>query len=847
MDRYNFKLVEDKWQNNWDKDKIFQTKIDRSKKKFYCLEMFPYPSGKIHMGHVRNYTIGDVLSRYKMLKGFNVLHPMGWDAFGMPAENAARENNLDPKDWTNKNISNMKNQLKKLGLSIDWGREISTCNEEYYKHQQTFFLELLEKGLVYRKENYVNWDPIDETVLANEQVIDGKGWRSGATVERKKLSQWFFNISKFSQELLDGLDNLEGWPNKVKIMQKNWIGKSFGCEINFQVEGNLPVKNIKCFTTRPDTLFGFSFLALSVDHEIANFYKDSHEFIKFKEECSKTGTTEEAIAVGEKIGFKTNLMAINPLNTEEKVPVYFANFVLMDYGFGAVFGCPAHDQRDYDFAIKYGLKIKTVVKPEGEDDNFKVSEEAYSGPGIIINSNFLNGLKAPEKSVIETIKILEKKNLGKKQINYRLKDWGVSRQRYWGCPIPVAYDDKGKVHPIPKEMLPVKLPENIDISVKGNPLDGQNNWKKITIDGKKYTRETDTLDTFVCSSWYYLRFCSPNENNYGFSKDDIDYWMPVDQYIGGVEHAILHLLYSRFFMRAINYKNENFNITEPFKSLFTQGMVCHETYKDENGNWLSPDEIEKVKNKIVQKKDNNKLVKVGPSESMSKSKKNVIDPEFIIKNYGADSVRLFILSDSPPEKDVQWSEQGMTSSYKFIQKLWILHSEIKKKISIEKSDIIDDEIEKFTNQLIVKFTHNLEKFNYNVIIANMYETYNFLINYIKRKENVKNLKENYKKIIICFSPVIPHFASECLEDFKLHKNIKWPDFDKSALEEEKINFVIQINGRKRAVLKEKKDIEETALLEKVKKDKILEKYLNKKEMKKIIFVKNRLMNILINE
>ena len=415
MDRYNFKEIEKKWQNYWEEKKFFKTEIKENKKKFYCLEMFPYPSGKIHMGHVRNYTIGDVLARYKTLKGFNVLHPMGWDSFGMPAENAARENNLDPKEWTNRNIETMKNQLKKLGLSLDWDREISTCNKDYYKHQQIFFLELLEKGLVYRKENYVNWDPVDETVLANEQVIDGKGWRSGAVVERKKLSQWFFNISKFSQNLLDGLEKLESWPNKVKTMQKNWIGKSFGCEIEFEIEGDLPIKNIKCFTTRPDTLFGFSFLALSVDHEISNFYKTDKEFIKFKEECSKTGTTEEAIAVGDKIGFKTNLLAKNPLNPDQKVPVYFANFVLMDYGFGAVFGCPAHDQRDFDFAKKYKLEINTVVKPYEEDDNFKVSEEAYPGPGKIINSNFLNGFDAPKNSVLETIKILEKKNLGKKK------------------------------------------------------------------------------------------------------------------------------------------------------------------------------------------------------------------------------------------------------------------------------------------------------------------------------------------------------------------------------------------------------------------------------------------------
>ena len=847
MERYNFKEFENKWQKIWENEKVFQTKIDKTKEKFYCLEMFPYPSGKIHMGHVRNYTIGDVLSRYKKLRGFNVLHPMGWDAFGMPAENAARENKLDPKDWTNKNIETMKNQLKKLGLSIDWDREISTCNEDYYKHQQLFFLELYEKGLVYRKENYVNWDPVDQTVLANEQVIDGKGWRSGAIVERKKLSQWFFNISKFSQDLLNGLEELNTWPNKVKTMQKNWIGKSFGCEINFEIEGDLPIKNIKCFTTRPDTLFGFSFLALSVDHEVAAFYKNNKDFIKFKEECSKTGTTEEAIAVGDKIGFKTSLFAKNPLKPGEKVPVYFANFVLMDYGFGAVFGCPGHDQRDFDFAKKYNLEIKTVVKPNNEKNDFKVSKEAYSGPGIIINSEFLDGLDAPKNSVIKTIEILEEKNLGKKQINYRLKDWGVSRQRYWGCPIPIIYDDKGNAKPLPKDLLPVKLPENIDLTVKGNPLDSQKNWKEINIDGKIYTRETDTLDTFVCSSWYYLRFCSPKEQSYGFKKDDIDYWMPVDQYIGGVEHAILHLLYSRFFMRAINHNNKNFNITEPFQSLFTQGMVCHETYKDENNNWLSPEEIEKIDSKAVLKRDKNKLVKIGPSESMSKSKKNVIDPEFIINNYGADSVRLFILSDSPPEKDVQWSDQGMVSSYKFIQKLWTLHKIIKEKIENETSKTLDNEIEKFTNQLIAKITNNLEKFNYNVIIANMYETYNYLSNYIKNKKDLSNLKENYKKILICFNPIIPHFVSECLNEMNMLENIVWPDYDEKALDLEEVNFVIQINGKKRAILNAKKSIRENDLLKLVKENKMINKHLERKNIKKIIFIQNRLMNILTND
>ena len=845
MDRYNFKEIEKKWQNYWENNKFFKTEIKENKKKFYCLEMFPYPSGKIHMGHVRNYTIGDVLARYKILNGFNVLHPMGWDSFGMPAENAARENNLDPKEWTNKNIKTMKNQLKRLGLSLDWDREISTCNKDYYKHQQIFFLELLEKGLVYRKENYVNWDPIDQTVLANEQVIDGKGWRSGAIVERKKLSQWFFNISKFSQDLLDGLEKLEAWPNKVKTMQKNWIGKSFGCEIEFEIEGDLPVKNIKCFTTRPDTLFGFSFLALSIDHEISNFYNENKEFLKFKEECSKTGTTEEAIAVGDKIGFKTNLLAKNPLNPNQKVPVYFANFVLMDYGFGAVFGCPAHDQRDFDFAKKYKLEINTVVKPYEKDDNFKVSKEAYPGPGKIINSKFLNGLDAPKNSVDETIKILEEKKLGKKKINYRLKDWGVSRQRYWGCPIPILYDEKGNATPVATEALPVELPENIDLKVKGNPLDSQNDWKEVVIDGKKFTRETDTLDTFVCSSWYYLRFCSPKEKDYGFNKKDIDYWMPVDQYIGGVEHAILHLLYSRFFMRAINFENQNFEIIEPFQSLFTQGMVCHETYKDEDNNWLSPEEIERVNDKVVNKKNPNLVVKVGPSESMSKSKKNVIDPEDIINTYGADSVRLFILSDSPPEKDVQWSEQGIASSYRFIQKLWILNSSILDEIKKNHPKDFNDDFKKTTNIFINNVTDNLSKFTYNKIIANFHEIHSSVSKLLKKKYSSKTIIDNYKKILICMMPVIPHFANECISLIKDKSVLEWPEVNKQLLIEENINYVVQINGKKRGLIKANRNISEEGIINLIKENVEINKYIKNQELKKKIFVPNKLINIII--
>jgi len=844
VERYNFKKIEDYWQKEWEKNKSFKSKVDKTKKKFYCLEMFPYPSGKIHMGHVRNYTIGDVLARFKALQGYNVLHPMGWDSFGMPAENAARQNNLDPKTWTESNISNMKRQLKKLGLSIDWDREISTCSPEYYKHQQKFFLDLYDKGLVYRKEEYVNWDPIDQTVLANEQVIDGKGWRSGAIVERKKLNQWFFNITKFSNELLESLNSLNDWPNKVKVMQKNWIGKSVGCEVGFKIESSKNIDEIKCFTTRPDTLFGMSFVALSVDHPLSKFYENDKEFTNFKKKCSETGTTEESIAVAEKIGFKTDLVAINPLNEEVKVPVYFANFVLMDYGLGAVFGCPAHDQRDLDFARKYNLKVEAVVTPNKEDLNFTVQNEAYTGPGFIFNSNFLDGLKSPEESISKTIEHLEKKKLGVKKINFRLKDWGVSRQRYWGCPIPIMYDENGNPYKIPEELLPIKLPSIEKLEPTGNPLDKISEWKNITIDGKKYFRETDTLDTFVDSSWYFLRFCSPNNDHNGFDYEDIKYWMPVDQYIGGVEHAILHLLYSRFFMQALSFQNEKFTIKEPFTGLFTQGMVCHETYKDQNNNWLSPEEVTSINGKKYLKDNTLVEVKVGSSESMSKSKKNTIDPENIIQSYGADSVRLFILSDSPPEKDVQWSEEGIISSYKFIQKLWSLHKKIIDEIKKEHNEDSSDNLIKFTNRFIKKITENLENFNYNIIIANIHEMHTYMGKEINNKYSKKTLIENYTKILTLLEPVLPHLVNEAFKEMGEDK-ISWPNYDKNLIIEDIITFVIQINGKKRGIFEIKTNSSEKEILNKINQDDKLKKYLNEKEIKKKIFVPNRLINIII--
>ena len=845
MERYNFKITEKKWQKYWAKNKTFSTKIDKTKKKFYCLEMFPYPSGKIHMGHVRNYTIGDVLARYKSLEGYNVLHPMGWDSFGMPAENAARQNMLSPKDWTESNISNMKMQLKRLGLSIDWDREISTCSSEYYKHQQEFFLELYDKGLVYRKEQYVNWDPVDQTVLANEQVIDGKGWRSGAIVERRKLNQWFFNITKFSSELLEGLENLDQWPNKVKVMQKNWIGKSFGCEVEFKIENSSNLNSISCFTTRPDTLFGMSFLAVSVDHPLSKFYENDEKFKEFKKQCSTTGTTEESIANAEKIGFKTELIAINPLDNNLKVPVYFANFVLMEYGLGAVFGCPAHDQRDLDFALKYKLKVTPVVSPELNNEKFKIQDKAYTGPGYICNSSFLNGLKCPDESIIKTIEYLENEKLGTKKINFRLKDWGVSRQRYWGCPIPIMYDAEGKAHKVPKEMLPVELPNINRLEPTGNPLDKEIKWKKVSLNGKNYVRETDTLDTFVDSSWYFLRFCSPHNKNYGFDFEEAKYWMPVDQYIGGVEHAILHLLYSRFFMQALSYKNNNLNLKEPFKGLFTQGMVCHETYKDPENNWISPDEIEIKNGEKVLKKDNSIQIKVGPIESMSKSKKNTIDPEKIINTYGADSVRLFILSDSPPEKDVQWSEEGIISCFKFIQKLWSLHLKISGEIEEKHKKDSGTNLIKFTHQFIKKITGNLNNFSYNVIVANLHEMYSILSKEMANEYTRETIVENYKKILIAVMPIIPHFSNECLSLLGTRDNIKWPNYDKVIIEEDFVNIVVQINGKKRGLIKTKKNIQEDIILENIKKEKNIMKHLNNLEIKKKIYIQNKLINIIV--
>ena len=835
MERFNFQKVENKWRTKLEKTKSYR----ENSKKFYCLEMFPYPSGKIHMGHVRNYTIGDVIARYKYLNGFSVLHPMGWDAFGLPAENASKLNNLHPKEWTLKNISTMKSQLKLLGLSIDWDLEISTCDKNYYKHQQELFIEFYNKGLITRKETYVNWDPVEKTVLANEQVIDGKGWRSNAIVERKKLSQWFFQITKFSNELIKDLDSLKGWPEKVKLMQANWIGKSYGCEIDFKVENSNETINV--FTTRPDTIFGASFIALSIDHPLNKQFKNNSDFKKFSDECDKTGTTEEALANAEKLGFKTNLYAKHPFIKKKKIPVYFANFVLMDYGTGAIFGCPAHDQRDFDFAKKFDLEIIQVVS--NKENN--ILEEAYTGDGKIVNSDFLDNLEISEAKT-KIIEVIEKKKIGKKKIFYRLKDWGVSRQRYWGCPIPMIYLEDGSVVPVDKSELPIELPDNVDLNAQGNPLDKHPNWKltKQISTGKNAIRETDTLDTFVDSSWYFLRFCSPNYKKGPFDEKLVNYWMPVDQYIGGIEHAILHLLYSRFFMKGISKFNEEINTSEPFKNLFTQGMVCHESYKDQKGNWLYPEEIEKVENNTVIKRIDKTKVIVGPPESMSKSKKNTIDPETMINQYGADAVRWFILSDSPPEKDIQWSNTGVASANKFLQKLWnlcylILNREEKNsKEKIKK--VFNIKIKVYIN----KIDSSISNFRFNVAIANFYEVYKFLKDHLEEELDNHTLRENTMNIMKLMIPFTPHLAHECLELFQCKSLDKWPIIEKDILTD--VRLAVQVNGKTRDIITVKKDLSEKEIINNILKNSKASKYISGNKIIKTIFIKNKIINYIIN-
>ena len=837
MDNYNFPIIEKKWQDFFEKEKIFQTKLNPNKKKFYCLEMFPYPSGNIHMGHVRNYTLGDLIANFKRLNNYNVLHPMGWDAFGLPAENAAIQNNLHPKEWTLRNISTMKSQLRRLGLSIDWNKEISTCNENYYKHQQILFSFFFKKEIAYKKESYVNWDPIDNTVLANEQVIDGKGWRSGAIVEKKKLSQWFLNITKYSDELLALLEKLKGWPEKVKLMQKNWIGKSEGCEIDFITD--FKDLKIKIFTTRPDTIFGASFIAIAPDHPF------TEEFKNFKDLALKNLGTESSLSTNEKLGFKTPFFALHPF-LNKKLPIYVANFILMDYGSGAIFGCPGHDQRDLEFAKKYKLEIITVVSSE-KSKITNIKDEAYTEDGYTINSGFLNGYSTKEAKKIIIQKLTENK-IGNSKIIYRLKDWGISRQRYWGCPIPIIYREDGKIILVPEKDLPITLPKDIDFSQPGNPLENHPTWKytKCPETGMRAVRETDTLDTFVDSSWYFLRFCSSTEETKPFNIDEINYWMPVDQYIGGVEHAILHLLYSRFFTLAL--KDEyKFKFTEPFENLFTQGMVCHPTFKTKKGKWVFPKDVIEKNNSFLSK--NNEEVIKGDSQAMSKSKKNIIDPDDIIQIYGADAVRWFILSDSPPDRDIQWSDNGIQGAFKYIQKIWRTYE----KLTVYKGgkEGNDNTLIRNSNILIKEITNCIEKFHINVAVAKLYV---FLNNINEEIENQNLNKEDilnvYKKYLIIISAFIPYIANECWEKITGKQDItsqEWPKIDSSFLHKENFDIVIQINGKKRAIINATNNENEDSILRKSLVIKNIQVILDKKIITKKIFIKNKLLNIVTND
>jgi leucyl-tRNA synthetase len=838
MENYNSALIEKKWQSFFEKKEIFKTKTNNNKK-FYCLEMFPYPSGNIHMGHVRNYTLGDVIANFKRLNGYNVLHPMGWDAFGLPAENAAIQNNLHPEDWTLKNISTMKSQLQRLGLSVDWSREFSTCDKNYYKYQQILFSKFFKKNLAYKKESYVNWDPIDNTVLANEQVIDGKGWRSGAVIEKKKLSQWFLNITKYSTQLLNSLNKLEGWPEKVRLMQKNWIGKSEGCEIDFISD----VKNIKIkiFTTRPDTIFGASFIAIAIDHPFTANFNDDQEFKNFKLAALKNISTESSLSKNEKLGFKTQFSVFHPF-LNKKIPIFVANFILMDYGTGAIFGCPAHDQRDLEFAKKYKLEIIPVVTPE-KSKILSIKDAAYVDDGYIVNSEFLNDLKINEAKKIILEKLKEKK-IGNSKIIYRLKDWGISRQRYWGCPIPIMYREDGKIILVPEKDLPIVLPKDIDFTKPGNPLENHPTWKytKCPETGMQAIRETDTLDTFVDSSWYFLRFCSPTEKDQPFDIEEANYWMPVDQYIGGVEHAILHLLYSRFFTLALQ-EEYKLKFSEPFQNLFTQGMVCHPTFKTKDNKWIFPKDVIQEKDSFFTK-DKEKVFR-GDSQAMSKSKKNIVDPDDIIKIYGADAVRWFILSDSPPDKDIQWSDNGIQGAYKYIQKIWKTYEKIK--LYKKENEQTENKFLVEINSLIKDITDCIKKFHINVAVAKLYVFLNIINDELEKKNTeLESITGAYKKYLIIISVFIPFVSNECWEKITGKNDLNeqnWPKTEDFSLTKENFDIVIQINGKKRAIINANKDEKEENILSKSLAIKNIKVILEKKIIKKKIFIKNKLLNI----
>ena len=836
LSRYNHKVAEKKWQNQWIDKKIFESKKDNNKKKYYVLEMFPYPSGKIHMGHVRNYTLGDVVARYKKLKGFNVMHPMGWDAFGLPAENAAITEKKSPEDWTYKNIQTMKGQLKSMGFSFDWKKELATCHPDYYKHEQGFFIEMFKKGLAYKKESEVNWDPVDETVLANEQVIDGRGWRSGAVIEKKYLSQWFLKTSKYSEELLENLNELKEWPDKVKTMQTNWIGKSVGAEINFNIINSIEKeKKIKIYTTRPDTLYGATFIAISSQHNLAKKLSEQDNTIKkFIKECEQSNPDKE------KLGLNTGIRVEHPI-TKKHLPVYIANFVLMDYGLGAIFGCPAHDQRDLDFANKFNLDVIMVIEPISNIK--KITDTAFTGEGKLINSDFLNGLDT-ESAKNKIIEFLQLKGFGSSKVNYKLKDWGVSRQRYWGCPIPILYREDGEIIPVSKKDLPVLLPKyNTENGVLKSLKDIEG-WKKTICPetGMKAVRETDTFDTFFESSWYYLRFCNPRLNN-AIDFEEVKYWLPVDQYIGGIEHAILHLLYSRFFTKALRDLNY-LDLNEPFKGLFTQGMVTHRTFKNTKNEWLEPSEIIAHGEKILDLHGG--VVSSGNIEKMSKSKKNVIDPTEIIELYGADTARWFMLSDSPPDRDLEWTERGVVSSYKFINKLW----DIAEKSSLYKPNLnknIINQLDGF-DKIINEISINIESFHFNKSVAKIYEYVN-LLSSLMGEENISEneLREAIKNLTIIIHPFIPHISEEIWEKTNncgLCATANWPK-TKKIIVLETFKMPIQINGKTRSLIDVNKDDDKNLILERVMKDNKIIKYIENKEVVKTIFVKDKIVNLVV--